>query len=596
VHRRPCCALLVGFVLLTAGTVRADDIDKRLVQARQLIYLERFDQALQLIESVAPANEGQWILREELLRDLYNGQKNYAALERVVQSALERRPDRPDKSEWLFLRAELYLKADHVDSAEAILDSLWHADLADSTIARATALYQQHALSDLALGTYLKARESRGDSTCFALPLAALYESRRDYAHATEEYFRAMERDTLTARLVENRVLQLVNTDEGRQGIEPELQNRTRQTSTALPAQRLLSMLYLETGRPDLAWQSAQKVDALSGQQGLTLTLFIRQASERGYYAVAREAARTVITDYPGSPVRHQAEWELARMAAQTGDFEDAARQYRFIAESSPAVRFRMEASLAYADIVMRDLGDLATADSVYRAVLSQPRVMPYYDQAMLGTAYIASAKGQLDSCRSVLVELAKASPNSPVRDELTYRLAEVAYFEGNLKLAQEGFTALATDFPRSLWVNDAQRRGLLLTAFSEVAAGDLKALARAEALSRERQFDSALVLLSGIRTSAEAPLAPTAILVAADTYLAAGRPDSAVALWNEYVATYPQGGDAPLALRKAAEVTDFRLKRPQAALAIYRRLLEEYPQSHYNDLARQRVRVLGQF
>lgn len=589
-------AWLLLFALLAVPTAYADDIDKRLIQARQLIYLERFDQALMLIEGVAPATEGQWDMREELLRDLYLGQKNYAALEDVTRRALERRPRRPDRASWLFLRAELNLKADRVDSAQAILDSLWLADPADSTITRVTELYLQHAHADLALGTYLKAREHRGDSTCFALPLATLYESRRDYGRATDEYFRAMERDTATARLVENRVLQLVSTEEGQKGIEPELLARSRQPAAALSAQRLLSMLYLETGRPDLAWQAALQLDLLAGQQGLTLALFVRQASERGYYAVAREAARTVITNYPQSPVRHQAEWELARMAAQTGDFEDAARQYRFIAETSPAVRFRLEASLAYADIVMRELGDLKTADSVYRSVLAQPRIMPLYDQAMLGAAYVAGARGDLDSSRAVLLELAKSSPNSPLRDMLTYRLAEVAYFEGNLKLAQEGFNALPTDFPRSLWVNDALRHALLLTSFAEAAAGDMKALAKAEAFARQRLFDSALVLLAGIRTSADAPLAPTALLVAADTYLAAGRADSAVALWDEFVARYPASGDAPLALKRAAEATDFRLGRPEAALSRYRRLLLEYPQSHYTDLARQRVRVLGQF
>lgn len=581
---------------LVAPSARADESDKRFIQARQLIYLERFDQALALIEGIAPATEGQWDMQEELLRDLYLGQKNYAALEDLVYRALARKPQRPDRNRWLYLKAELNLKANQVDSAQAILDSVWQADLSDSTITRVAALYEQHALADLALGTYLKARTRRGDSTCFALPLAALFESRRDYGRAADEYFRAMERDTATARLVENRILQLVNSEEGRMGIEPELSARAKQQATALPAQRLLTMLYLETGRPDLAWKSAWQVDELGKQQGLSLSLFIRQASERGYYVVAREAARAVITNYPQSPVRHQVEWELARMAARSGDYQDAARQYRFIAENSPAVRFRLEASLAYAEVAVKELGDQAGADSVYRSVLAQPRIMPLYDQAMLGVAYIAGARGQLDSSRAVLLELAKASPNSPLRDELTYRLAEIAYFEGNLRLAGEGFNALPTDFPRSLWVNDALRRSLLLTAFADVAEGDLKALARAEACARRRAFDSALVLLAGIRTSFEAPLAPTALLVAAETHLAAGRPDSAVALWEEFVARYPANGDAPLALKQAAEVTDFRLERPEAALSRYRRLLEDYPRSHYTDVARQRVRVLGQF
>jgi TolA-binding protein len=596
VKRCRTAGLLLLVLLTVAAAARADETDKRYVQARQLIYLERYDQALTLIESVTPATPEQWTQREDLLRDLYSGQKNYAALEDLTRAALARVPDRVDRAQWLLLLGELNLKADRIDSAEAILDGLWKADPSDSMITAVAALYEQHALSDVALSTYLKARQVTGDSTRFAMPLASLYESRRDYGRSTVEYFKAMAHDTAMARLVENRVLQLVGSKEGSAGIEAELQARSTAAATRLPALRLLSVLYLETGRPDRAWRAAWQVDSLSGKQGVTLSLFIRQASERGYNAVAREAARAVINSYPQSPVRHQAEWELARMAARSGDFQDAANQYRYIAENSPAVRFRNEAALAYADLNMRELGDLATADSVYRSILERPRMMPIYDQAMLGIAYIQEARGRLDSARAVLLALANASPDSPVRDELTYRLAEIAYFEGNLKLAREGFDGLPRDFPRSLWANDALRRSLLLTAFATVAEADMKNLARAEYLSRQRRFDSALVLLAGMRTSAEAPLAPTALFVAAETHLAAGRADSAVALWDQYVTEYPESGDAPLALKNAAEVADFRLQQPQEAVAHYRRLLEAYPRSHYAEAARERVRVLGQF
>jgi tetratricopeptide (TPR) repeat protein len=592
--RRTVVALLLA--VGAALTAQADEVDKRYVQARQLIYLERYEKALELIESTTPTTEGQWIQREELLRDLYTGQKNYAALEALTYAALERIPGRADRTSWLFLLGELNLKADRIDSAEAILNRIWRGDPSDSTIAAVASLYEQHALSDVALTTYVEARKVTGDSTRFALPLAGLYESRRDYERATTEYFRAMARDTVTSRLVENRVLQLVGSSEGCAGIEAALTARAGQAATRLPALRLLSVLYLETGRPDLAWDAAWKVDTLSSQQGLTLSTFVRQASEHAYYSVAREAAHAVLAKYPGSPVRHQVEWELARMAARTGDFEDAARQYQYIAVNSPALRFRNEAAIAYADLNVRELGNTATADSVYRRIIDGPRMMPIYDQAMLGRAYIAETRGRLDSARAILLELAAASPESPVRDELTYRLAEIAYFEGNLNLAREGFDGLPKDFARSLWVNDALRRSLLLTAFSTVAEADMKALARAEFLGRQRRFDSTLVLLAGMRTSAEAPLAPTALFVAAETHLAAGRPDSAVALWDQFATAYPESGDAPLALRNAARTTDYRLQEPREAAARYRKLLEMYPRSHYTEEARERVRILGQF
>lgn len=589
-------SLLASAVILisacVAGTAQAQSTPRAYVQARQLLLLQRWDQALQLIESVVPASDDEWAMRESMLAEVYEGQRNYGALEILARQALERKPDRPDRIRWLLLRGRLLLLADDLDSARTVLDLAWKAAPADSTILQVAALYQQHSLSDLALATYLEARKIMRDSVRFALPMAELYEARRDYAHATEEYFKAIRADSAATRQVENRVLQLVNTEEGRDGIEKELKRAAARPDGAVIARRILVTLYLDDGQPDLAWRTACEVDSLTAQGGVSLINFMRLAAERGYREAAARAAVTLIERHPQSPVRHQAEWELAGLAKSMGDWESARDQYARMARTSPVMRFRVEAAMEYAALE-REHGHLELADSVYEELSASTVGPDIRGQLLLGRAAVAVARGDFKASRDHLTAAVAASPQDGVREEAAYRLGELSYYEGDLEAATDTWTALTDDFPRGLWVNDALDYLFLLANYAEVAAADLKLLGHAEALARRYQMDSSLLLVAGLRSAVDAPLAPRAVFLAGLWHSQAGRADSALNIWDGYAELYPADADAPRALLYSARLCERPLSRPEAARTRYARLLELYPQCHWVEEARGRIRLL---
>jgi TolA-binding protein len=580
--------------LCLVGTVRAQGIPKAYIQARQLLLLQRWDQALGLIESVVPSSEEEWSLRESLLADTYEGQGNYAALELLARGALERKPDRADKTEWLLEWGRVLLLGDDLDSANAVLNRAWKASTDDSTITRVADLYKEHSLSDQALAIYLEARKVRSDSTRFALQIAELYEARRDYARATDEYFRAIRRDSTLTRQVENRVLQLIQTAEGREGIEAELRRAAARPEGAVMARSILTTLYLEDGHPDLAWKAACEVDSLQHLGGANLISFMRLASERGYYEVARMAAATILERYPGSPIHHEAEWEMAQMSRSMGDWQGACEQYATLARTSPVLRFRLESAVEYADLEREHGGRLDLADSVYGQVLSASPTGVYANQALLGKAAVAVARGDLDGARSLLAQVAQAQPQDASREEAAFRLGELSYFEGDLKQAGETWKALTNDFPRSPWVNNALDYLFLLNSYADAAAADLKLLGHAEALSRRGRQDSALVLVTGLRGSIMAPLAPRATVLAANWHRLAGRTDSALAIWDAFAESFPKDPDAPWALLSAARLCELELSKPEAALNRYNKLLEQYPRCQWAEEARSHIRRLG--
>lgn len=579
--------------IFSFGEARAQSVPKAYLQARQLLLLQRWDQALQLIESVVPGRDEEWLLRESLLAEAYEGQRNYGALEILARQALERKPDRADRTTWLLLRGRLLLLGDDLDSAEAVLEAAWKEQPSDSTIVQVARLYQQHSLSDLALATYLEARRIRRDSVRFALDIAELYEARRDYARATDEYFNAIHVDSAFTRQVENRVLQLVGTAESRDAIEKELKKAALRPDGSVIARRILTTLYLDDGHPDLAWRAALEVDSLLQQHGLNLVSFMRLSTERGYYEAARRAAATLLERYPESPVRYQAEWELASLAKTMGDWQVARDQYAQMSKNSPVARFRFESALEYADLEREHGGNLNRADSVYAMVAGSFETGPYYGRALLGRAEVAVAQGDFDAARSHLTAAATVLPQDPAREEVAYRLGELSYYEGDLEAATEIWKALTVDYDRSPWVNNALDYLFLLSNYSSTAPADLKLLARAEALSRRGRQDSSLVLVSGLRGSAEAPLAPKANFLAAGWHRLAGRSDSALAIWDSFVEAYPDDADAPKAMLLSAKLCEVELHRPEAARSRYAGLLERYPRSHWADEARKRIRLM---
>ena len=586
-------ALALSLLVLSGAPAWAQSVPKPYIQARQLMLLQRWDHALQLIESVVPATEDDWLLRESLLAEVYEGQGNYGSLELLARQALERRPDRPDRTHWLLVRGRLLLLGDQLDSAQVVLGSTWRQNPVDSVIQGVADLYQQHSLSDLALATYLEARKVTKDSVRFALAVAELYEARRDYAGATQEYFRAIRTDSGLTRQVENRVLQLVNTHEGGEEIEKELIRAKSTPGGDVVALRLLSALYLGSGRPEEAWQTAWTLDSLQGQEGLSLIAFLRQAAERGYYEVAARGAAALLERYPDSQLRYQAEWELSSMAMRLGDWKSARDQYAQMSRTSPVMRFRIESALAYADLERRFAKQLDLADSTYALVETLMPTGPFAGTARLGRAAVAIDRGEFAQARQYLTDVAAHGVPETAREEAAFHLGQLAWFEGNLEAASDLWKGLSEDFPHSAWVNDALNYVFLLTNYSNSAAGDLKVLGHAEALARRTQYDSSLTLVAGLRSSPDAPLAPRASFLAGQWHHDAGRIDSAVMIWDNYVERYATDPDAPRALWLTARLYETEIHKPQEARRRYGVLLERYPRCHWVEEARGRIRKL---
>ncbi|HMY37570.1 MAG TPA: tetratricopeptide repeat protein, partial [bacterium] len=73
------------------------------------------------------------------------------------------------------------------------------------------------------------------------------------------------------------------------------------------------------------------------------------------------------------------------------------------------------------------------------------------------------------------------------------------------------------------------------------------------------------------------------------------GQYNEAVSTFYQVLTAEPQSIQADLALKKAAEIYDYKLNRPDKAIQLYRQLLVKFPKSIFQNEIRKRLRLVEQ-
>lgn len=180
-----------------------------------------------------------------------------------------------------------------------------------------------------------------------------------------------------------------------------------------------------------------------------------------------------------------------------------------------------------------------------------------------------------------------------PQKETASYRIAEIAYFNGSfpeaIKQLEELTKLLSTDI-----ANDALQLKLFIETNSKSEGYILKQFAATEFLVRQKKNEDAiaafLALATKYRTSA----------LADDALIRAGEIQTKMKLYNEALQTYQQlleeQKESMLrdrALMNIAYVYTHGLKQRTKAIETYEQLLQEYPQSLFADEARKQIRIL---
>jgi tetratricopeptide (TPR) repeat protein len=521
----------------------------------------------------------------------------------------------------LNLRASLggvYYKAGRDAEASAVWNALIAEAPTDPMRYRLVAgALAENRLLDRAAETYRQARVATGDPALFTMELAQLLAVTMDYRGATREYLRWLRANPSQLAFVQGRMSAYSGNPEARAAAVEVLRGEIEQHEEAV-LYEVLGWLYLEGKEYDRALAVVRKLDRLTASGGGALYAFGLKAFRAGAFATAAEAYREAIASPLGEALMPAAKFAYARALTAlslSGDSlrapleacipvaygdpsrtEDAIRWYQRVIEEYPGSEY---AARSYYQIGMlrRDrFFDLhGAADAFARGIelgAGQPALAI---EGRLQLGMIALAQG--DTARAaerfrVVAGAVGASPDQ--QDEAAFRLAEIAYFSGNLdgavKLLQELSLTLTADI-----ANDALALSSLLEMNREHAGALLAQMARGDLLARQHRFsEAAAVMEEVVRGAAGQPLFDDALLKLASAQEAMGQYGQALETYRRMLSDSTQSvalGDR--ALFRSAEVQEFGLSDGEAAIASYEQLLEKYPDSVYGSVCRRRIRRL---
>jgi len=192
---------------------------------------------------------------------------------------------------------------------------------------------------------------------------------------------------------------------------------------------------------------------------------------------------------------------------------------------------------------------------------------------------------------------LADSSAEESARMEALYQTGEMLFYQGKMQEAEQVWYQLADLNPKSLWVNDALERILLI---GENGGGGgsvpLAAFAQAEYQRRLGRIEDALKLVDeALRAHPDSPVVDDLWWERTVLLLDLGRLAEAKAAADTLAARFPEGRRAPNAWLRVAD----ELARTEAgeseAQALYMELLLLFPESLEVEQARTSLQRLKQ-
>jgi TolA-binding protein len=270
--------------------------------------------------------------------------------------------------------------------------------------------------------------------------------------------------------------------------------------------------------------------------------------------------------------------------------------RFREIIERFPQTEYSVRAQFQIGLLQYERFHDLDGSLASFAAVereLPEANTVSYAVSLMIGE--VLTARGDTtDAARrfSVVMNAPGALPDQ--QDEATFRLAELAYFRGEFKVATDLLGSLTLDLQVD-YANDALRLLTFLQENTRTSAEALRSFAQADYFGRQRQYGEAVRILHRVvEQNSKALLVDDALMLAGRFQTESGEYNDAIDTYQQLIKVYPE---ASISLDKAwfaiAEIHQFRLNDATAATAAYQSLLADFPSSILAEQARKRIREL---
>lgn len=288
----------------------------------------------------------------------------------------------------------------------------------------------------------------------------------------------------------------------------------------------------------------------------------------------------------PPEPVKEEALYRRAVVLRRMGKPDQSLSALDQAIDSASRSDLAVRSRMAKAEILDHELRRSQDALAAYQDVDRQLQGSqgPGRNEQLRDSVRLAMADCELRLERPAeatrLYQAVADSGSDPqCRADALFQAAEMLFYQGKLKEANEAYFQLTDKYPDQKWTNDALARILLLGEKTDDSGIPVTALAQAEYQRRLGKLDTAFKLVDGALSQYPQSRAADALLAErVKLFLDLGKLPEAQVAADTLAARYPRSLLAPRAL---LQIADEWMRQPQGekpAQAVLMEILTRFP------------------
>jgi tetratricopeptide (TPR) repeat protein len=547
----------------------------------------------------------------DALRRGYIFVKRYSDAILLVKKRLEQYPN--DVSLCAHL-GSIYAKA----SQESLAVTAWKQGIALQpndqntyrTLANAALESRQWGAST---NIFLNGRNTLHIPTLFAFDLASIYAVTMDFTNATKEYLLLLQETEQQLPVVQSRIASYTNKADGLKAATQVIRTASTEAQENVTLKKLYAWILMEAKDYAQALELYRALDILTKANGNELFHFAEHAFRDKEYITAALAYNDILQRYKNFPQILNVQFGLAHTIEELNEATDSVAQarstllpfkfnyetaiaiYNEVASKQPKTELAATCYLRIAVIQNVKYNDVQAA---YNALTLLQQNVPLASPLRIGGkllhAEIYIQEGDTIKAKELLNSIiAEKRINSSQKEIASYRIAEIAYFNGSfpeaIKQLEELTKLLSTDI-----ANDALQLKLFIDANSKSEGYILKQFAAAEFLLRQKKRKEAVSAFHTIATKyISSALADDALLRAGNVQTQMQHFPEAIRTYQQLIETQKESLLRDRSLINIAHIYSHGLKQRNKAIETYELLLQQYPHSLFADEARKQIRIL---
>ncbi len=565
------------------------EFQKELDQVRLFISNGKYSEAIEVLKPIySKYPDSPEIV--SLLKRVYYESKSYPDLIRMLEDLTQKYPQ--DWNLWAEL-GEIELKSGEEEKA---------GENFSRAIERGYNLvevYQRVALNYRVNGLYQKAIEAYKlgnknlKKNIFSLELVNLYQISRDYKSCVEEYLNFMENDPKRFEIVEKGMENLIQYGEDQLGIEFALENIIQEDSTNKYAYKLYADLFIIKGEMEKAFDIYKTVDFLWDGKGSFVLSFAQECYRKKLFELSLKACEYLLSGHINPLLLNKARLCKASSLAGMKRFEEAIAVHNEIIKDSKQGDELVLSYYNIGEIKYLKLNQPEEAFQWYRKAMGFTGFSVYPD-AMVRMGDCWLSRGMPDSAGIWFTELLGNPLVQTKKEEIRFKIAEIDFYQGEFKNAQEKYLKLVLDFPKGFYVNNSLERISLLKENMENNPLGLLVFSQAFFEKVKGNSKESLSLFSKLVDSQDPLLSGNAELQMGYIYRQEGNFKEAISELERIIKEYPQSPYCALAQKLIGDIYYQDINDLPNAEKAYLSVLENFSSSLFTEEARANLKLIS--